>query len=196
MVKAGQQSEAPTVQITADQLRALDSYDKHAGLRKLTYGVAIFSGLGTAVIKIYDQFYQSIKGSPFIKALKEDRNAVKDAIVADATRRAGTTNPMGPSELGSSLHRAERDFSKAVDTAILEKFGIESRGPIGKITGTWHRFRAMGPYSEAKLVFGTIFTTAIALSAFSLLNQRAEVRQNMADLKRQLDAQEAQQSRA
>ncbi|MES2984173.1 MAG: hypothetical protein V4735_03195 [Pseudomonadota bacterium] len=140
-------------------------------LRTSVFGVALVAGVGSAVVKVWDMFYDNMKERGPIAELRTARkNEMNDVLV-----KAQTT-PLSRSGFVEKTAAIERRFGTKFNSFVKDTLGIESEG-LGMIKGTAQRFSALGPYTQRKIVFGTVFSTAVTVGGYMLLNQNADMKQ-------------------
>jgi hypothetical protein len=149
-------------------------YPDHQWLLKAGLVSAILIGFGRAVIQTWELFYNNWKENPLFKDLRETREAAKKTL-SDQIQTRG----MSYKDISHEMKTIENTWSAAFNKRLLEKTGIETEGPWGRIKGTWQRFDSLGNHTKPKIVFGTVLTTAAAVAGYMLMNQNSSMKRDM-----------------
>ena len=164
-------------------------YPDHQWLLKAGLATAVLTGFGNAVVKTWDLFYDNWKTNPLFSDLRKNRGEAKTAL-AEKIQQTG----MDYKDISSEMKTIEDTWSKAFNKRLLEKTGIESEGPWGRIKGTWQRFDSLGNHTKPKIVFGTVLTTAAAVAGYMLMNQNSHMKRDMQSMQDKLAEDRLKQS--
>lgn len=158
-----------------------ERYPDHQLLVKGAFVTALATGFGGAITKIWDLFYDGWKHSELFADLKQTREDAKSALALQAK-----ANPMSHVDFVAAQKTIEDTWSKDFNKRLKETVGIESEG-WGVIKGTWQRFNSLGNFTQPKIVFGTVLSTAAAVGGYLLINQNAHLKRDQQILQERLD---------
>ena len=156
-------------------------YPDHQWLLKAGVASAVLIGFGRAVIQTWELFYNNWKENPLFKDLRNTREEARQAL-SDKIQTSGMSYKNISNEMKTIENKWSTDFNKR----LLEKTGIESEGPWGRIKGTWQRFDSLGNHTKPKIVFGTVLTTTAAIAGYMLMNQNAHMKHDMQSMQDKL----------
>ena len=122
-----EKSEDPLMKPVAER------YPDHQWLVKGAFVTAVAVGMGGAVTKIWDTFYDNWKDSPLVKDLRKDRELARKALAKQAKK-----NPMSRSDFMAAQKEIEDAWSSGFNKRLKDSVGIESEG-WGVIKGTWQQ---------------------------------------------------------
>lgn len=164
--------------------------DSLAWLRIGAYATATVGAVGTGISKIWDIFYDNFKSYPLIAEARNQRHKERDTLCQTAKAQNFTRK-----EFTQKYKAIEDNFGHEFNTIIKDNFGIESEGFTGAIKGTWHRFEALGKYTQAKIAFGTVAAIATGVGGIIVIEKMLQRDHKAQQLLTQLDAQEQNNAR-
>lgn len=174
---------------TKDATPAEQGVDELVLLRIGAYTAGAVAAVRAGVTKIWDVFYDNFKSYPLIEA-ERDARKVKRQELCDVAKE----QKLSRKEFLQRYHKIENDYGHNFNTLIKDNFGIESEGFVGAIKGTWHRFQALGEYTQAKIAFGMVGSTALAVGSVVVIEKMLAKNAQFKKLHDALEAKQAEEN--
>ena len=153
-------------------------------------------GLATAVISIWDEFYDDVKKRAPIKTMREERNAKIDGINLQGMLAPTESKYLAPEKVLKGVQEANAEYAVRL-RETLPKIGV----PKGLIKGTYVRAKDLGPYNLGTIAMKTGASLALTIGGYYLINQNVRLKasnsqqdQNIRALGQRIDAAEQRRS--